>query len=347
LQFAPGTSSVVLMSKLLRFALLLLAACDAGAPPDPSSVEGLNLSHSDQTRIAGRYLRDGVQLDFDAQYADSTRRSLLLSARGQEELLRVDHEGDRFTTSAFGGRAKVIVDLSVLRESARLDQLPPEERPAAFSTVGGVRLEGDQTAFDELERRPEYAALPWLSRTLGTSGFDGQSHPVALILHHAAMQAAAQLDVQLPPTNPPSSVPGTNAAALESCVDLQNDPYNNDSLGMCGPGSSCWQWVCGDCCCHAGCKSHDNTCRKCTWYRPWNCTLCATFASFMNGQCNACGGDSFVDPPCAEIGYECGAAQCCETYDGSTEAAAAPQNVVCGSPGGIDYPDVPPVCYYQ
>lgn len=340
------------MNKWLRSAVLLLTACDGGALPNPAvtdvpGAEGLRLSQVDETRITGRYVRDGAQLDFDARRADATHRSFVLASGGGEELLRVEHQGDALTTSAFAGRAKVIVDLNVLRESARLDQLPPEQRPAAFSTAGGVRLEGDQTAFDALERRAEYAALPWLSRALGVSGIDGGNHPVSLLVHHTAMQAAAQLELDLPPIAARSSPPGTNVAALDSCVDLQSDPYNNDSLGMCGPGSSCWQWVCGDCCCHAGCKSHDNTCRKCTWYRPWNCTLCATFASFMNGQCNACGGSSFVDPPCAGIGSVCGQAQCCETYDGSTEAAAAPQNVVCGSPGGIDYPDVPPVCFYQ
>jgi hypothetical protein len=41
---------------------------------------------------------------------------------------------------------------------------------------------------------------------------------------------------------------------------------------MCGPGCSCWSWVCGDCCYHYGCARHDSWCRNGQWYYCYNIT---------------------------------------------------------------------------
>ena len=38
--------------------------------------------------------------------------------------------------------------------------------------------------------------------------------------------------------------------------------YNNDCFGMCGPGCWCWKFVCGDCCMHQYCYTHDQCCHK-------------------------------------------------------------------------------------
>ena len=36
--------------------------------------------------------------------------------------------------------------------------------------------------------------------------------------------------------------------------------YSNDCFGMCGKGCSCWDFVCGDCCVHQYCLTHDQCC---------------------------------------------------------------------------------------
>ena len=35
---------------------------------------------------------------------------------------------------------------------------------------------------------------------------------------------------------------------------------SNDCFGMCGRGCSCWSFVCGDCCVHQYCRTHDQCC---------------------------------------------------------------------------------------
>ena len=47
----------------------------------------------------------------------------------------------------------------------------------------------------------------------------------------------------------------------ESCQDLRSDPNVDDCLGMCGPGCSCWSFVCDDCCYNQLCFEHDKCCR--------------------------------------------------------------------------------------
>ena len=46
-----------------------------------------------------------------------------------------------------------------------------------------------------------------------------------------------------------------------SCQDLRSDPDNNDCLGMCGYGCSCWYFICGNCCQNRLCFEHDKCCR--------------------------------------------------------------------------------------
>lgn len=45
------------------------------------------------------------------------------------------------------------------------------------------------------------------------------------------------------------------------CVDLRSNPHDDECLGMCGPGCTCWSFVCGDCCYNKLCLEHDKCCR--------------------------------------------------------------------------------------
>lgn len=49
------------------------------------------------------------------------------------------------------------------------------------------------------------------------------------------------------------------------CLDLRSNPYDDECLGMCGPGCTCWSFVCGDCCYNKLCFEHDKCCRHKTF----------------------------------------------------------------------------------
>jgi hypothetical protein len=42
--------------------------------------------------------------------------------------------------------------------------------------------------------------------------------------------------------------------------------YDNNCFGMCGPGCTCWNRVCGDCCIHQYCRTHDQCCHDVGFY---------------------------------------------------------------------------------
>ena len=71
------------------------------------------------------------------------------------------------------------------------------------------------------------------------------------------------------------------------CQSLENDPHNNNCLGMCGKGCTCWDydWLCGDCCWHNGCYEHDLCCGHDWWssecLTPWfHSFSCSSFGGY-------------------------------------------------------------------
>jgi hypothetical protein len=301
-------------------------------PPNPaSSMEGLlRLTRLDAERVEGRFSNAHASGLWFSSVNQGVRGEVVFGSASKGELLRITEDKDTLTLSAYGGRARTIVDLRIVRESARQGDLPKEER-APFAAAEGVREEGDPMAFRHLSLSPEARALPWLSRALGQRGLTGRAAPAALPLHQLALRVAEDIQ-ELPTPLPP--LPGQ--AATSSCQDLRSDPNGDNSLGMCGAGGTCFPWVCGDCCCHDGCKAHDITCRTCSWYRPWNCLLCCTGASFLIGTCGtSCQGANFAESQVVPNNGVCGSTspnpnmKCAGEHQASTEWYAAPKQWAC------------------
>jgi hypothetical protein len=110
---------------------------------------------------------------------------------------------------------------------------------------------------------PEVAQLPTLSRALGVRGITGSQFPASLALHKAARQSADALGINVEKLDTAQSLEGY-------CTSYPNQ--GDSCYGMCGPGCSCWSWVCGDCCYHYGCAVHDSWCREGKWYYCYNIT---------------------------------------------------------------------------
>ncbi len=63
----------------------------------------------------------------------------------------------------------------------------------------------------------------------------------------------------------------SNGATCDRCpYVLRNWRYRNNCFGLCGYGCSCWRFVCGDCCLHEYCRSHDECCRR-EGFWSWSC----------------------------------------------------------------------------
>lgn len=50
--------------------------------------------------------------------------------------------------------------------------------------------------------------------------------------------------------------------------------YDNDCFGLCGYGCHCWTFVCGDCCIHQYCLTHDHCCAVRS-FLSWDCLSAA------------------------------------------------------------------------
>ena len=124
-----------------------------------------------------------------------------------------------------------------------------------------MHWDGDRTVLDEMLTLPDVAALPFLSRALGEEGYSGIDFPASLPLHKIARQTADALDIDVPAIE-----------TANSDGSYCSRPTANNCYGMCGPGCSCWSWVCGNCCYHYGCAVHDSWCRSGKWYYCYNIT---------------------------------------------------------------------------
>jgi hypothetical protein len=296
----------------------------------PDGLDRVSVSEATPERVKGTFAGRGVSMKFDTVSTPAVKYFVLSSA-DDEELYRAEQIGDEITMEVFGGRAKTIVNLAIIKESERLGA-NPEEDPGDFSTANGIVQSGDPEAFEEFEQTAEFLALPYLSFELGKAGKDGGSFTSTAALHWLAMSSAMHQELDFEAFR-------SDEGRESLCTDLRSDPCGNQSLGMCGPGTSCWQWTCGDCCCHSGCKSHDITCRNCKWYKPWNCALCWTGLSMFGGlcgTCESCGSTEYYEPACVppgEFSYCSSDSQCCGHVDGSSEYGQAPLGAFCGYDG--------------
>ena len=92
---------------------------------------------------------------------------------------------------------------------------------------------------------------------LSTAGVRGRNYPSVLPFYMAAIQLQRMLSANV------SRDVGLRLAPRDSddCFDECPPCPEQDCLGMCGPGCTCWSFVCGDCCWHLGCYGHDLCCR--------------------------------------------------------------------------------------
>lgn len=235
----------------------LAAGCfDPDADPTPTSTttDGVTIRISTPEHLAGDYASaSGVKLSFDSARSGDV---LYLDVRdgAGHVLVHADTEAMDYVFSYLDGKATMRV------AKDWVERVRAEEDGGPASQEDAMRWTGDPSVLDEMLLYPEVAALPWLSRTLGGMGYTGADFPASLALHKIARQSADALGIELPP------LAEANAEEVGYC----SRPTANECYGMCGPGCSCWSWVCGDCCYHGGCAKHDTWCRQGQWYYCYN-----------------------------------------------------------------------------
>src|SRR5262249_46000926 len=157
-------NSIRSCSRQVLFSLLVASGAAADtvtqAPqrPAPLSVEGqLALTRQSSSGVEGRFSNRYVSnLAFRAVQQADKGEVVLTSAAGAE-LLRVTQAGDIVTLSVYNGEARTIIDMRVVRESARQAELPEDQR-TPFPVARGVQEEGDEQAFERFTMSQEARA---------------------------------------------------------------------------------------------------------------------------------------------------------------------------------------------
>ena len=116
---------------------------------------------------------------------------------------------------------------------------------------------------------PEAILIIEAAKALGNLGFRGTDSSALMKFYQFALRLASARDDNSSPNNlnlkeensrmKRSEVCGSNGATCPSgrCPYRR---YDNNCFGMCGRDCTCWSFVCGDCCLHTYCETHDECC---------------------------------------------------------------------------------------
>ena len=108
---------------------------------------------------------------------------------------------------------------------------------------------------------------------MGSQGITGQDYPSILPLFmtasrlapHASSAGSVQSDSFVKPNDVGKSIylPHEHERLKrDGCLDECPPCKDQECLGLCGPGCTCWEWSCGNCCYNVGCYYHDLCCRS-------------------------------------------------------------------------------------
>ena len=137
-------------------------------------------------------------------------------------------------------------------------------------TVNGTR----QSTLYNLAMSYEAILIIEAAKALGDLGIMGAEYPSVMRFYQLALRLANTRD-SISEDEGDSSAPDTKGyqprqRRAERCSSngatcpSGRCPFrrgSNDCFGMCGKGCSCWSFVCGDCCVHQYCLTHDECCR--------------------------------------------------------------------------------------
>lgn len=138
-----------------------------------------------------------------------------------------------------------------------------------IAKLQGELVKDQQNVMEESIRilmdRPEMNLLEPAARSLADNlGVTGKDDQAAMVFLASAMRLSDAHNVLNDPQERYiSRVTEAQIFASAQQVDCQDTcpPCpDNECVGLCGKKCTCWTFVCGDCCAHAGCYQHDLCC---------------------------------------------------------------------------------------
>lgn len=203
-------------------------------------------------------------------------------------ILFVSRSDDYLLIRTFSG--KTLVDTSPITEIDRqklrsiyimgLEYLQYENSAHTDRPVDHNKPLSD--AIHELLGMQEIGLLEKAAEAVGKKGLNGKNTPAALPFFFFALRIT-QLAEDSHYSNITTTQRYKRASSYMHCANTCPPCPNDDCIGLCGKGCSCWEWLCNDCCWHQGCYGHDLCCKK-SWLQA-NCLLPIKFRCDQHYEC--------------------------------------------------------------
>jgi hypothetical protein len=316
-KFAGSCMAAAFVITALEAGCSVDATPGRGTPTQVGQQTSLELTSQTPSRVAGTY-RDGfLAIRFEASESASGSLWVLYKSDGGE-MFRVEQTANEIATATLGDY-RTRIDRSLLEKMRsgplhdvdlagraeghpdrvlQMESLPEYAAIPALSQALGERGVNGAAypvtlpihLLAEQIHRASGRAVP----SIGPSELPGSTTPqfrtegftAPLPCYQSGAYTcctfSGKTTCALPPPPPPPPPP---CSSIYPYPDLRCDPNHDDCFGMCGPGCTCWQWVCGDCQYHATCAQHDWVCAQ-VEYATWEQWLYeGPLLSFYAAQC--------------------------------------------------------------
>ncbi|XP_064399319.1 uncharacterized protein LOC135345793 [Halichondria panicea] len=129
-------------------------------------------------------------------------------------------------------------------------------------------------SLENLSMSPQAKLIIEAALALGNTGIKGEDSQAVMRFYVFALKLSnARASVETAPTTPSHSSKSSNLRQRRTVNCPANgaqcgagqcpyQKYTNACFGMCGAGCTCWSFVCGDCCVHNFCETHDECCAQ-------------------------------------------------------------------------------------
>ena len=136
-----------------------------------------------------------------------------------------------------------------------------------------------QSSLRNLAMSPEANLIIEAAQALGDLGIQGADSQAVMKFYQFAMRLASARNLEnIPTSNLDKKVSRSVHNRIKRRTQCPSDrggdvcnrcpysAYGNRCFGMCGPECTCWSFVCGDCCVHTFCETHDQCCAERGFY---------------------------------------------------------------------------------
>ena len=287
--------AIVLVIVAVAFVTISVTAVSIGVGVGVSrQSSGLTVIVITREQLQGEYYGSAGGIHFQTT-VNSSYVSLFVATEGRKAVLNIRHHVGLSMTLIGAKNTTFLVIENKPGHKKYMDYVIPNSLTNLMQSmmVGQVNMSSDvvqwldnktvaqirQSSLQDLASSQEATLIIEAVIALGEHGIQGTEYPAAMSFYQLALKLARagkavasnftlNKKVNKEPSRQKRGVMCSNVDDVCDRCPFQHD--NNDCFGLCGYGCSCWHFVCGDCCVHQFCLTHDQCCADNGFY-SWAC----------------------------------------------------------------------------